>query len=292
MTRTGGQLEAFGEDEAGQLDIFRHAPAGGPGAGETDDEPGLRPIVYRTPDPEQGTIDPVPVSLTWLDGLVPAPLPPLARPVELARERALTSATELQLRETDPRAWRLRYVHGVEEAWRFAPRGGGEDAVPPALRGTLIHGVLERIREAEELSRLLDETIADVDAPPGVEELLETGTPYRVALEAEIERVVTGERWRWYVAGRHYRELSFLVLAGGAPWRTGAIDLYRPTGGAEGESWVIDFKTHRIDAGAARGVAAGYAIQAAVYRDAASAITGSPPRVLLHFTHPDTAVEA
>ncbi|MGD8497051.1 MAG: 3'-5' exonuclease, partial [Gemmatimonadales bacterium] len=285
ITRTGSQIEVF-PDDGGQLDIFRHATPAGEGERNGDELP-LRPVVHRSPDPEQAVIQRIPVALDWAEGLVSADLPELARDIEAARERALTSATERQLRETDPRAWRLRYVHGVEEAWRFAPRAGGEDEIPATLRGTLIHGVLERIEAVEELSRLLGETIADVDAPPGVEEMLEPGAPYRRALEAEIERVVRGERWRWYVEGPHYRELPFLVLAGGRPWVTGALDLYRPGS----EPWIIDFKTHRISPDEAPRTAADYEIQARVYRDAVSALSGRTPRVLLHFTHPDVAVE-
>lgn len=286
VTRTGRQIEVF-SDDGGQLDIFRHAmPPERTGDAGADELP-LRPVVYRSPDPEQGTIQRIPVALDWMEGLVTAELPELASEVEITRERALTSATELQMRETDLEAWRLRYVHGVEEPWRFAPGDSGADEIPAALRGTLIHGVLERIEGVEELSRLLGETIADVDAPPGVEELLEPGAAYRNALEAEIERVVTGDRWRWYVEGPHLRELAFLVLAGGRPWRTGALDLYRPGD----EPWIIDFKTHRIAATDAARTAAAYEVQVAVYRDAVTALVGRTPRVLLHFTHPDVAVE-
>lgn len=287
VTRTGSQIEVFSDEADGQLDIFRHGAPPPEQADPADDGLALRPVVYRSPDPEQGTIQRIPVALDWMEGLVTSVLPELVRDVEVSRERALTSATELQLRQMDPRAWRLRYVHGVEESWRFVPDESRDEEIPAALRGTLIHGVLERIEDVEELSRLLGETIADVDAPPGVEELLEPGTPYRRALEVEIERVVTGDRWRWYVEGPHFRELPFLVLAGGRPWRTGALDLYRP---AE-EPWIIDFKTHRIQADEARRTAAGYEVQADVYRNAATALSGRTPRVLLHFTHPDVAVE-
>ncbi|MFW6089248.1 MAG: UvrD-helicase domain-containing protein [Gemmatimonadota bacterium] len=285
VTRTGRQIEVFADDATGQLDIFRNAPVSTRSSGEPA---ALRPVVYRAAEPEQRTIDRVPVSLAWLDGLRPAEPPALARPLARPALRTTTSATELQLRATDRRAWRLRYAHGVEEAWRFAPRAGDGPSIPAALRGTLIHGVLERIEAADELSRLLGEAIAGVDEPPGAEELLEPGAPYRVALEAEIERVVTGERWRWYVAGPHHRELAFLVLAGGPPWVTGAIDLYRP-----GKNpCIVDFKTHRIPAERAEAVAAAYAVQARVYRDAVSLLAGTGPRVLFHFTHPGTVVEA
>lgn len=286
-TRTGRQIEVFPEDAAGQLDMFRHTPPSSGTAGESVTAPVLLPVVHRAVDPEQKTIEAIPVSLDWLDGLRAGEAPPLVRRLETPTIRPITSATERQLRATDRRAWRLRYLHGVEEVWRFAPRTDGDPSIPATLRGTLIHGVLERIRAADELSRLLDETIARVDAPPGSDELLERGAPYRAALEAEIERVVTGERWRGYVAGVHHRELPFLVLAGGPPWPAGSIDLFRPGDIPR----IIDFKTHRIAADAAPEVAGGYEIQAKVYRDAVSALTGSTPRVTLHFTNPDTTVD-
>lgn len=287
VTRTGSQIEVFSDEDGGQLDIFRHGPPPAAEGDEAEADLPIHPVVYRSPDPEQATIQRIPVALDWVEGLITAELPELARPVVVSRERILTSATELQMREADPGAWRLRYVHGVEETWRFAPGESRADAIPAALRGTLIHGVLERIEAVEELSRLLGETIASVDAPPGVEELLEPGMPYRRALEDEIERVVTGDRWGWYVEGTHFRELPFLVLTGDRPWMTGALDLYRPGH----DPWIIDFKTHRIAAEDAPRTASDYEVQATVYRDAASALSGRTPRVLLHFTHPDVAVE-
>jgi len=288
VTRTGRQIEVFPDDAAGQLDMFRHTTLSRVADVPAAQASAPRPVVYRAADPEQKSIEPVPVSLGWLDGLRAGEGPPMVRPVDRPELRPITSATELQLRATDRRAWELRYEHGVEEAWRFAPRTDADPAIPATLRGILIHGVLERIRAAEELSRLLGETIAGIDAPPGVEELLVPEAPYRAALEAEIERVITGERWKAYVAGPHHRELRFLVLAGGRPWRAGAIDLYRP-----GENpCIVDFKTHRVGAPAAADVAAGYDIQVGVYRDAVTTLVGTAPRVLLHFTYSDTVVEA
>ncbi|MFW6084028.1 MAG: hypothetical protein ACODAA_02340, partial [Gemmatimonadota bacterium] len=69
--------------------------------------------------------------------------------------------------------------------------------------------------------------------------------------------------------------------------RAGAIDLYRPGD----EAVVVDFKTHRIEAGRTAGVAADYEAQADVYREAVAALSGRTPRVLLHFTHPGVVVE-
>jgi ATP-dependent exoDNAse (exonuclease V) beta subunit len=282
-SRTGSQIEVFDPDGTGQMDLFLNRRPGGepPEAAE-----GLRRVVYRTPDPRQGSLTPLPVTLDWLDALVPGPVDGLARPIEVPTERPVTSATELQLRAADPAAWRLRYVHAVEEAWRFAPTGAAT-GIPSTLRGTLIHGVLERIRAIDDLADVLDETIAGLDAPPGVEEQLRPGAEYRLALETEIARVVKGEEWQWYVEGEHSRELRFLVLDTPGPWITGALDLYRATP----EPWVIDFKTHRIGAAEIPAVAEEYRIQADVYRGAVAALSGRAPGVRLHFTHPNVATE-
>jgi ATP-dependent exoDNAse (exonuclease V) beta subunit len=282
-SRTGSQIEVFDPGGTGQMDLFlnRRPESEPPPAAES-----LRPVVYRTPDPMQGSLATVPVTLEWLSGLAAGEPDALARPVEVPVDRPVTSATELQLRAADPAAWRLRYVHAVEEAWRFAPGGSATD-IPPTLRGTLIHGVLERIRSVEDLSDVLDETIAGLDAPPGVEEQLRPGADYRAALEAEIVRVVEGEEWEWYVEGEHFRELRFLVLVTPGPWRAGALDLYR----ASPEPWVVDFKTHRIAAAEIPAVAAEYRIQGDLYREAVATLSGRRPGVLLHFTHPNVATE-
>jgi hypothetical protein len=152
------------------------------------------------------------------------------------------------------------------------------------MRGTIVHGVLERIREEAELHELLDETIGDL-ASPELETLMAEGTPYRVALEQEIRDVIRGDDWQWYIEGEHYRELTFLHLVGPREWRTGAFDLYRP----DSPGWIIDFKTHDAAADQVATVAKGYAAQAEFYR-AAAEIHG-PSRVRLHFTRTNTVVD-
>ncbi len=68
------------------------------------------------------------------------------------------------LRDKDAGAWELKYKHGARASSEFT-RKGGAGAVPAHLRGTVIHGVLERIEAEAELSRLLDETIGSLDDP-------------------------------------------------------------------------------------------------------------------------------
>ncbi len=294
-TRTGGQIEVFDHDSKGQMDIFFHSPR--PGGAEpvtSSDKPALTPVVHRTVDPVQGSLAAARVSLSWLDDVEPGDMPPLARAVPAPPMSRLTSATELSAQARDLESWRLLYVHGVQESRHFVPPDEGGGSVPAPVRGTLIHGVLERIEAMAELTDILSETIAGIDAPPGVEDHLLPGTDYREALEAEIARVVTGDDWRWYVEGEHYRELRFLHLTAAGTWTQGAIDLYRPGTGQDAEAgspWVIDFKTHRIEAADVEEVAADYGIQIGIYRDAVTALAGTTPRALLHFTHPNVATE-
>jgi ATP-dependent exoDNAse (exonuclease V) beta subunit len=235
------------------------------------------------------------IELAWLDRLREGAVLPSAEPVPPPVLRWITSATEEMQRRKDPKTWELVYVHGVQPVWHFVRRmreGSGTGstsaveraAVSASTRGTIVHGVLERITEEAELRELLDETIGDL-ASPELETLMAEGTPYRAALEQEIRGVIRSDDWQWYVEGEHYRELPFLHLVGAREWRTGAFDLYRP----DSPAWIIDFKTHDIAAGQVEAVARGYAVQAEFYR-AAAGIHGEA-RVRLHFTRTNTIVD-
>jgi ATP-dependent helicase/nuclease subunit A len=235
------------------------------------------------------------IEYTWLDRVHEGGMLKSVAPVPTPALRWITSATEEMQRRRDAKTWELIYVHGVQPVWHFVRRMRQEsagaaantaqpDAVPASMRGTIVHGVLERIREEAELRELLDETIGDL-ASPELETLMAEGTPYRVALEQEIRDVIRGDDWQWYIEGEHYRELTFLHLVGPREWRTGAFDLYRP----DSPGWIIDFKTHDAAADQVATVAKGYAAQAEFYR-AAAEIHG-PSRVRLHFTRTNTVVD-
>jgi ATP-dependent exoDNAse (exonuclease V) beta subunit len=313
-TGTGRQIDVFGfdderEDATGQFNLFTADAVARVFATEEPAiaghiEPTHRPMmIIRHIEPIQESLRAPRLSLAWLDGIVSGESPPLVRPIRTPALRFTTSATEQMMREERPREWELRYRHGVEPTWRFAPDPERDGALSPILRGTLIHGVLERIEEDMEIGRVLGETIAGIDAPE-LEELLAPGTTYREALEEEIGRVVRGEEWRWYLVGKPFRELRFVHLTAARTWRLGAFDLHRPAlPGAVDPSpdawtWVVDFKTHQIDADAADAKAREYRIQAGVYREAAEALggveqtgLGSGVRIAFHFTHPNVAVE-
>lgn len=248
---------------------------------------------------EPGTVSPpeLPpeVRLDWMDGLEPREPGRFGETLPAPPTRFTTSATEAMKRERDVKEWALRYRHGIIETWLFAPSPGSGDGsgLGPTERGKLIHDVLERIKEEEELAELLDERIAAADAQE-IDTAGSVGTAYRDALEKEIRDVIRGEEWQWYVEGEHYRELRFIRLREPTLWEVGALDLYRPSRPyasteRDAASWVIDFKTHQIGVAEIEGTAERYRIQGDVYRAAGS--LRDPPRVLLHFTHPNSVIE-
>lgn len=239
-----------------------------------------KPAAVRIPEPP-----PAP-ELAWLDALVEMGVPPLAGEVRAGPVRYTRSATEIMTRARSRREWQLRYLHGVEPSWIFARTGEGAE-VPAMVRGVVIHGVLERIREEADLAELLEVAIGALDSPE-LEERLGAGTAYRLALEEELRRVVASDEWRWYVEGEHWRELRFVHLRAPRRWRAGAFDLFRP---GEPRHLIVDFKTHEIEAAAVESTAAHYAPQVAVYRAAARA-AGRDALVRLHFTRPNRVWEA
>lgn len=232
------------------------------------------------PEPRTAT-DAAGPTLDWLSRVTEEEAPPLVAPMLSPAPRWLTSATELMLKDKDPEAWERRYEHGALAPWEFT-RDGGANKVPANVRGTVIHGVLERIQEERELAQLLDETIGGLD-DADIESVLGAGSAYREALEAEIANVVRSPEWAAYTEGEHYRELSFTHLADRRAWRAGAFDLYRP---GDPEALIVDFKTHPVKTEEeAEKVAEGYGVQVRVYREAA-ALRGAA-EVRLHFTNLD-----
>ncbi|MDX1395752.1 MAG: UvrD-helicase domain-containing protein [Gemmatimonadota bacterium] len=311
-TGTGRQIDAFGLDARPQLELFEE------GARTAEPPPpprDVRMVIRRHRPSLQTSLRPLPVSLSWLADIEPAPWPEGVAPIPLERHRSIGSATERMMFSTNRKLWSLRYEHGVIPPDDFLASGAGVAGLPGRVRGTLIHGILERIRHERELARVLDETIASLDLGD-LELSLTAGSGYREALEREIARVVRSPEWRWYLEGRSYRETRFLHRSPDG-WVQGAFDLLRlaDTTGPKPEQvglfdapseddarahldpWVVDFKTHRIEASEAAEVAAQYHILPGLYRAAASALrpagADAPPRVRvgLHFTHPNVAIE-
>ena len=237
-----------------------------------------RGVLAAVVPPERISVRVAGPTLAWLDRVTEVSAPPLVAPVPHPRQRWLTSATELMLKAKDPESWERRYQHGALASWEFTPETG-EDAIPSHVRGTMIHGVLERIQSETELAQVLNETIGGLD-DADIEYALGPGSSYREALEAEIAKVIGSPEWAEYTEGEHYRELSFLHLAGERDWRVGAFDLYRS---GDPESLVVDFKTHPVKTREeAAKVAQDYSVQVRVYREAAG-LRGAA-RVQLQFT--------
>ncbi|MEO8448428.1 MAG: UvrD-helicase domain-containing protein [Gemmatimonadota bacterium] len=237
-------------------------------------------------------VDPVPLpaepSLSWIDAVEQeAGVPPLAASLHAGSLQCTRSASELMARARNGKDHRLQFLHGVMARWRFAPTGSagsGAVHVPSHLKGVLVHGVLERIREEMELADLLEMAVGALDAPE-LEEYLSAGTAYRDALEEEIRKVVKGDQWKWYVEAAHWRELKFVQFGSPLRWRVGAMDLYRP--GSPGR--IVDFKTQDVEASGVDAEARKYRFQAATYRTVAKAL-GGEASVDFHFTVPNMSV--
>jgi ATP-dependent exoDNAse (exonuclease V) beta subunit len=282
VTRARDRLIVAGPTESAS-GVGEWLSRGLPGEGETDYE---LPITSEPAEVSGSGLRPEP-QLSWLDDIAASEEPlPLVAPIRLGRRRWIRSATELMAHQRSRREWQLKYWHGVEPPWYFAPESESEDEIPPWVRGVVIHGVLEKLQTEAELADLLEEAIGALDSPE-LEERMAAGTEYRVALEDEIARVVQSDEWKWYTEGENHRELAFAHLVNTRKWRTGAFDLFVPR---DDENWIIDFKTHVIGAERVEEVARGYRRQALVYGEAARALFGDA-RMRFHFTHPNVAVD-
>jgi ATP-dependent helicase/nuclease subunit A len=227
-------------------------------------------------------------SLSWLDDIQgEATDSPLVLPLPEPQLRFTRSATELMSFARNRREWSLVYEHGVLPKRRFAPAEAGGGGLSPAARGTIIHGVLERIEDEAELAELLDVAVGALDSPE-LEGRLARGTEEREALAAEIQRVITSPEWRWYVDGEHWRELGFVQFRRPKQWYVGAFDLYRP---GDPAGLIVDFKTQAVEAERVEAEAGKYRLQALVYQSVSSRL-GLPAEVRFHFTHPNQVVEA
>lgn len=242
-------------------------------------------VMEVVPEVEVPSLPPEP-SLSWLDRIGEEAVDlRLALPLPASQLRYTRSASELRTARLDREEWNRVYCHGVIPEWRFTRSGNGTGSFPADVRGNLIHGVLERIQEENEVSGLLDVVVSALDSDY-LEERLAPGLEYREQLEEEIRKVVSSDEWRWYVAGENWRELWFVQFRAPRKWRTGAFDLYRP---GDPDGVIVDFKTSDVDAAGARAEAEKYRIQAGMYRSVACALAGGA-EVRFHFTRPDVAI--
>ncbi len=308
-TGTGKQIDVFESEVTGDRQLGLDFSSQNRASKTTYSQEGLVIVRLDRPSKQLESFEEAPVKLEWISQIEATDWPHQTRQIEVKKHRLVASATELMMKAKDLREWERQYLHGVLEEDDYFPVSGGVLQPSGKIHGDIIHGVLERIRAVEEIGQIIEETISSLDLPD-LQSIWEVGSSYRLALEEEIARVVSSPEWHWYVGGEYDRELPFMHLSKDG-WIQGKIDLYRPRSresadsgqvslfedspfrSNEETSWVIDFKTHRVGATEVDAIADDYAIQAQVYREAATALgkDDEAPRVALHFTHPNVVVE-
>ncbi len=180
------------------------------------------------------------------------------------------SASEmLTLSRCETKHW-FRYRLGLREPRTDTSSVEFIDAV---ARGRIVHDVLERLREEDELEVLLEDAIGrwddDAPAPESV-----PGRRYRKHLRDEIARVVAHPEYRAVAdLPSARRELGFLAVAGLQTVWAGHIDL----AASEDDGLILlDVKTSRGGADEARGKAERFRPQRDVYVSATEAIASRP----------------
>lgn len=202
------------------------------------------------------------------DATVALALPRERIPVPLGRARH--SATEFLAHARCAVKHHFKYVAGVREP--EVDRSGAEYS-GAVIRGQIVHSVLERLEEEDELGLLLEDAIRrwDPEAPPPD---TVDGSSYRDALQGEIAAVAGHPGYQAVATGHQARkELPFLHLIGREGFTQGVFDLAAPE---RAGMVLLDVKTSAIPASAAPERAAHYAPQRDVYLTAAEAIAGRP----------------
>lgn len=200
-----------------------------------------------------------------------APTPPdlpLAPAVVLApRGGARLSASQLMTFAHDANLWWERYVLRCETSQQRGMRFTGSTWV---VHGLIVHDVLQRLGDGiEDIGLLLEDAIAerDEDAPAAESP---AGLAYRRFLRERVDAAAGSPVWQEVAhADGARRELAFTRLLADGSAVSGAMDV---AARANGAIRVLDVKTTAT--GGAR-LAERYAVQAAVYADAAAAIGGA-----------------
>lgn len=213
--------------------------------------------------------------------LLPSPLRPIAVPAGRPRH----SATELLTFSRCSKKHWFKYVVGVREPEVDLHSNDFIDAV---TRGQIIHDVLERLSEEDELDALLEDAIGrwDEDAPaPEIPE----GRKYRGKLRREIKSVVDHPEYRAVAdLPSARRELGFLYIDSPDAFYQGSIDLAAEE---DDKLVLLDVKTSRVDAAVAQEKADRYRAQRDVYVTAANGISDTKVgRFAFQFSHPGVQV--
>ncbi len=196
-----------------------------------------------------------------------ATLPVLNARIPIVAGSQRHSATEmLTFVRCQRRHW-LKYVRGLREPQVESESVEFIDAI---TRGLIVHDVLERHREEDELDVLLEDAIGrwDEDAPPPESA---QGTRYREHLREAVTSVTTHDEYRAIAdLPSARRELGFLHIADAEHFYQGKIDL----AALEDEGYVLlDVKTSQGDAKASERKAKQYAPQRDVYVASAEGIS-------------------
>lgn len=198
------------------------------------------------------------------------PLPPELGAFHAPTGPARHSATALLAWQRCPRRHWLRYVAGLRE-----PEVGstGQDFMNAIARGQVVHEVLEQLKGEAEFDDLLEAAVGrwDDGAPPPD---TEAGAALRTRLAEEVALVAGHPDYQAVAkapSARH--ELAFVRVLAPDQRLEGRMDL----AAREGDGLVLlDVKTSQRGADRVEEIAQHYAIQRAVYVEAAEAIGGLP----------------
>jgi ATP-dependent helicase/nuclease subunit A len=193
-------------------------------------------------------------------------LPPARRRAPSGAARL--SASQLMTFAHEAEQWRRLYVARFDGA---GANGLSRTATRAVVTGQIVHDVLERIANAElEFEALLEDAIGrwDEDAPDAGSD---AGRAYRAFVRERIAAATASPAWQALAAAPGARrELAFTRVLADGTVINGAFDLAAPL---DGGVRLLDVKTGAVGSGDE--LAERYRVQAAVYCDAARAITGA-----------------
>lgn len=182
------------------------------------------------------------------------------------------SATQMLVRSRCETRHHLKYALGIPEP--DAARAGDDPLIRGVVRGRIVHEVLHRYRDPEELADVIEVAIGrwDEHAPPPDTDL---GARYRAEVRGEVDRVLALPEYAGLRSDPGARrELAFLHVHPDGRSTEGAIDV-AVAPGDDAAGWrLVDVKTNRVDADGARASAERYSPQRDVYADAVGSISG------------------
>lgn len=185
------------------------------------------------------------------------------------------SATQMLVRaRCEKRHW-LKYGLQIPEP-ETERHAAADPLIRGVVRGRIVHEVLQRYRDPEELADVIEVAIGRWDEHAPAPDT-DRGAHYRAELRAEVDRVLGRPEYaELRAAPGARRELSFLRVHADGRATEGAIDLAVPPSDDESGWRLLDVKTNRIRAEEAREMADRYAPQRDVYVEAAAGLSARP----------------